>query len=649
MNPIPEEARPKSPLSPGKNTRQSRMDTRKLERQVTVNTKSLDRTTKSNSDKKFSLTSISGGGVEEAKDTIKKSRMEKTLDIFQNLKKSKTELHHISMELLNTKQVTSKHKPVFEAGGPKGEEMDRQSRSSMLLGGPLQTGTFENNVNFLSIRTGYKSQKSPMGEIPERESSLDGRQSEFLKSPVKNYRMSVMFSASAQTSPEKHASKSTISLDPDQLANKNFKEWYLIMLKNHDITKMDGNHTNVTSGLNVLPTVLETESGIQTPESTTDADARKNSPESTTNARKQSQESATNARMQSQESTTEAKTTDANARKQSQESTTDAPILKPDDKIVPNIIPKKIDYSTPTVFSLETMFGSRTDPIDPFRRIQWMTDCFLKIQNDPSWQSTEKESPEVTSTLKFDISSMMEEEIKDLSEDSTTFPGITTISSGKIKSLLDRLIFPVDQDDYNDCYTKTFLNSYRFLITAHELYAFIMFWYTHETVASTDNRGKLTNQESLMKKLKSQIEKRCREILLTWINNYWIDFQTRPSLYKRLDEFVQSLGKNSFSNNQNFVHAIREQRLMWYTLQFIPMFSGGKVNQEGKALDTDWNEVEFAHNLTIIDYFLFRRITPDVYIQIMSNPATVECGEINLPIKIILESFQWFQMVLFFN
>jgi hypothetical protein len=155
-----------------------------------------------------------------------------------------------------------------------------------------------------------------------------------------------------------------------------------------------------------------------------------------------------------------------------------------------------------------------------------------------------------------------EEEMNVLLEDEGLYQGIIIVPKGAINELLDRLIFPLDQGivkmNVDMYFAQIFLTAYRNFLTSDELFDFILSWYTH-TVVDMEEKLKLTHAEIKYRKMKTLIEQRCRNILLEWISSHWTDFQCNKVLSSKLDDFVNELSKDSFSNNQKFVHAIREQ------------------------------------------------------------------------------------------
>ncbi|KAJ3000769.1 Rap guanine nucleotide exchange factor 2 [Globomyces sp. JEL0801] len=177
--------------------------------------------------------------------------------------------------------------------------------------------------------------------------------------------------------------------------------------------------------------------------------------------------------------------------------------------------------------------------------------------------------------------------------DDFTNPGIDMIVSGTHKSLLDSLIFPIAQDM---SFAEVFLATYRFCIGAKELLSSLIGWYNVTSDGSTVNGA-----EAFLKKHRKAIQTRSLRVLMCWVRNHWSDFHESASLYAILDKFVVSLAKTAFGNNQNFIHAIREQRLQYFTYQYVPMFPISKVDGEVvKPLIFEWDGELFAHTLTMI-------------------------------------------------
>jgi hypothetical protein len=75
------------------------------------------------------------------------------------------------------------------------------------------------------------------------------------------------------------------------------------------------------------------------------------------------------------------------------------------------------------------------------------------------------------------------------------------------------------------------------------------------------------------------------------------------------------------------------------------MFSGGKIHVDGNPVETEWDVEAFAHNLIMIDYLLFKKLKPDIYLQIVTKPGNIEGGGYNVPLKLLLEYCEWFRTV----
>jgi hypothetical protein len=296
--------------------------------------------------------------------------------------------------------------------------------------------------------------------------------------------------------------------------------------------------------------------------------------------------------------------------------------------------PRPDRNNVPSVYSLETVFGFKeeTGTFDPLERILWIAECFQQIQTSVIWSQPEQNISQPNTMIT--VSPQLQEKVIPVMIDDTSTPGLSMIASGKPVELLESLIFPLDQDI---SYTQVFLATYRFFISPYELFNTLKHWYEVEkdTIIADVNQ----------RKLKKGIQDRCIRVFIVWINHHWIDFHTHNVLFEQLTTFTDELARDSFSNNQKLVHAIREQRLSWYTLQYVPMFSGGRVNEDGKPHLGEWEIEAFAHNLTMIDHLLFRKLKPDVYFQILFSSGTIDHGAHNVPLKILLEYCQWFRMV----
>lgn len=68
--------------------------------------------------------------------------------------------------------------------------------------------------------------------------------------------------------------------------------------------------------------------------------------------------------------------------------------------------------------------------------------------------------------------------------------------------------------------------------------------------------------------------------------------------------------------------------------------SEGGINEK-----KEWSVEAFAHNLTMIDSLLFKKLKPDIYLQVLTEAGSVECGGYNVPMKTLLDQCEWFKLV----
>jgi hypothetical protein len=290
-------------------------------------------------------------------------------------------------------------------------------------------------------------------------------------------------------------------------------------------------------------------------------------------------------------------------------------------------LPKPDKKNVPGTYRLETMFGVKNDPLDPYLRILWMADCYVQIQNAVIWTQAppEQEVPPPLLTTEPKI----QEKKMNVTIDETT-PGLKMVTSGTPLELIESLLFPLDQDM---SYTHVFLATYKSFITPSDLFHILTKWYHIPEP-----------QDQFQKRTRKQIQHRVIRVFLTWIHHHYLDFHG-SSLLESMNVFADSLVHDSFSHHQKLVHAIREQRLSWYTLQYVPVFSGGRVTESGQPYVQEWTVEAFAHNLTMVDHILFRRLKPDMYLHLLWNPGTIDHGAYNVPLKLLLEWCLWFRMV----
>ncbi|KAL5033167.1 hypothetical protein BDV3_000181 [Batrachochytrium dendrobatidis] len=296
------------------------------------------------------------------------------------------------------------------------------------------------------------------------------------------------------------------------------------------------------------------------------------------------------------------------------------------------------------VVELQNIFGKKEDVVNPVERLMWVAKEYDVWRKDPQWNIPEKAlSPH--ETAQEDMAVRMIDIVPDgripgLEYDDAIAEGdLDIVVLGTVKDLMDGLIFPLDQDM---SFSEIFLASYRFFMPPQELLESLIGWYNADA-----SETRLAGSEAFLRKNRKYIQIRAVRVLLTWIRNHWHDFHNNQCLYAELNFFVDYLAKVSFGNNQKLTQAIREQRLSWYTYQYIPMFSGirSSVLEHTRPWIAEWEIDDFSQNLTMIDHLFFRQLKPDMYLQILHKPASIQGGGFNVPFKAILDFCHWFRTV----
>jgi hypothetical protein len=161
--------------------------------------------------------------------------------------KSKRQYHHQSIEILQSKQITTKNKALFDGDVNNSNSSKKTSGSSPLAGGK-STSNAQGSLNLspissfqdLSEQTGYKSSRSAsnrpnietgMGNSPDKTMSLSPEKITSPTSTMNGLRaakMSAMFLMS-----QKNSSRELIQ-EEEVKSPKSFKSWYLSMLQEHD-------------------------------------------------------------------------------------------------------------------------------------------------------------------------------------------------------------------------------------------------------------------------------------------------------------------------------------------------------------------------------------------------------------------------------
>ncbi|KAJ3210842.1 hypothetical protein HDU82_007273 [Entophlyctis luteolus] len=218
--------------------------------------------------------------------------------------------------------------------------------------------------------------------------------------------------------------------------------------------------------------------------------------------------------------------------------------------------------------------------------------------------------------------------------------GAEYINSGDLESLVDALIFPLNQDN---SYTEVFLATYRYLMPANELLTSLIEWYNVEL----DPETATPVQESYFKQRKKQFRGRAAKVLLTWIKNHWHDFHMDKELLDELSEFVGDLAEVSFGDSQRMTQAIREQRLSWYMTQYIPPFSSKRapITEAVKPWGLLWEPDAFAAQLTLIDHHYFKQIRPDTYLCLLQRSVDKKKVAGDDAVKVLMDYVGYFRLV----
>ncbi|KAJ3087691.1 hypothetical protein HK102_010489 [Quaeritorhiza haematococci] len=257
----------------------------------------------------------------------------------------------------------------------------------------------------------------------------------------------------------------------------------------------------------------------------------------------------------------------------------------------------------PDYISLATVFGKKAAAIDTADRILWSD----QPRND---------------IIKYRILNVFKDtKLDTVQYDATNAAGVEFITSGKPLDLLDALIFPLNQDQ---SYAEVFLATYRFFMPSSKVLDGLIEWYNVDV-----DEDCTPTEEQFLKRNRKYIQARAAKILLMWIKNHWQDFHDDKPLLAELMGFV-------------------EQRLSWYTTQYIPPFSNKRtslIQELNKPWAMQWEPAEFAIQLTLLDHFHFRQVRPDSYLHVLQSPVPRVGGAQNVALKVILEYVYWFKLV----
>ncbi|KAJ3179406.1 hypothetical protein HDU87_003016 [Geranomyces variabilis] len=322
--------------------------------------------------------------------------------------------------------------------------------------------------------------------------------------------------------------------------------------------------------------------------------------------------------------------------------------------------------------TIEFIFGSKlSGPKDAVHSFAKAARCYEFNRRDPGWDHRSAEEAPGASKCRDDEHMALVDDIAykyrplDIFYDgklknvtytqSAHGPVLDIVVAGKGDDLLDALIFPLEQDM---SYAEVFLATYRFYMRSSLLMDSLIEWYNVDIdpeIAASPPGGSVSGQgpserpqqEAFLKKHRKHIQSRVVRVLMMWIKNHWHDFQEDGTLFRTLQALVDHISSIGFGDGQKLSQAVREQRLSWYTTQYIPAFPPKRNHtlDNTKPWALLWEPDDFAKGLTYIDHFLFRQIRPDAYLHVLARPVPLEGAGRNVPLKVLLEYVNWFRLV----
>ncbi|TPX73054.1 hypothetical protein CcCBS67573_g05681 [Chytriomyces confervae] len=298
----------------------------------------------------------------------------------------------------------------------------------------------------------------------------------------------------------------------------------------------------------------------------------------------------------------------------------------------------------PDLIDLGTVFGTKNHPEATMSRLIWSARIYDGLRKEylskPLDEPVYPERPP-SDEIKYRILENFDEGRLTTVTYAKRSNGTENISAGDSESLVDALIFPLNQDN---SYTEVFLACYRFFLPASELLTSLIEWYNVELDSTTAT----PQQESYFKQRGRKLFRgRAAKVLLTWIKNHWHDFHVDKDLLDELNEFVGDLGEMSFGDSQRMTQAIREQRLSWYMTQYIPPFSARRAPaaESAKPWGILWEPYQFAAQLTLIDHHFFRQIRPDTYLCLLQKSVDSKSVAGDDAVKVLMDYVGWFRLI----
>ncbi|KAJ3066352.1 hypothetical protein HDU98_010359 [Podochytrium sp. JEL0797] len=298
----------------------------------------------------------------------------------------------------------------------------------------------------------------------------------------------------------------------------------------------------------------------------------------------------------------------------------------------------------PELVDLGVVFGTRANPEAAKSRMIWSARLYESLRKDylsrPFDEPVFPERPP-SDEIKYRILETFDEGRLDSVVYAARDTGSEFISQGDAESLVDALIFPLNQDN---SYTEVFLASYRFFLPSSTLLTSLIEWYNVELDPATATP---TQQTYFKHRGRRLLRQRAAKVLLTWIKNHWHDFHAEKELLDELCEFVRDLGEVSFGDGQRMTQAIREQRLSWYMTQYIPPFSAKRAPalESSKPWGLLWDPPAFAAQLTLIDHHYFRQLRPDTYLSLLQHRSPRDTLAADECVKVLMDYVGWFRLV----
>ncbi|KAJ1536014.1 hypothetical protein HK096_001112, partial [Nowakowskiella sp. JEL0078] len=324
-----------------------------------------------------------------------------------------------------------------------------------------------------------------------------------------------------------------------------------------------------------------------------------------------------------------------------------------DTAITPQITEEESGF--PELINLSTIFGSKSTVKDAVQRILIASECYQKAKiSSEEWQqrsitdAVDCSSPvdiEEVEIINYRVLDIFKAKLDGRLEALTYAPSggensSEIISAGTPQALLDALIFPLGQ---NMAYSEIFLATYRFFLTAENLLTSLIEWY------NVDVDDDCTSAQDLfLRKHRKYIQSRTTKVLLLWVKNHWQDFVDDKKLMDGLSKFLTQISQTSFGDSQKLTQAVREQRLTWYTYQYISPFPNNRPQNTTRSFVLTWDSEDMANQLTLLDQFFFTQIRPHTYLRLMQSPVSRVGGAHNQALKMLLDYTAFFRLVIKF-